>query len=161
CGVALAATVAFSAVLATTTGAHAQSAFDNCAAEAASQWEAGFETVGRHTWTIDASAAIAACQGALEQDPANAQLKAWLGRAHFAGGQPDVGAPLLEEAAAAGNLVALSLFGDMLISGDGVAQDMPRGAQMLRDAAEAGFPPAQNSLGLSYDFGEGVEQDYA
>src|SRR5690606_41988002 len=47
-----------------------------------------------------------------------------------------------------------------IFTGDGVSQDMERGAELLRRAAEVGYAPAQNSLGLSYDFGEGVSQDY-
>src|SRR5690606_3483127 len=90
----------------------------------------------------------------------NVQLKGWLGRAYYAGGQKQLAVPLLEAASAAGNVVAQALYGDMLITGDTVSQDSVGGAEMLRAAAEAGHATAQNSLGLSYDFGEGVEQDH-
>ena len=144
-----------------TSGANAQPAFDRCAAEAASQWEQGYESTGKDTAFIDTNAAITACKEALEQDPGNPQIKGWLGRAYYANGQKDLAVPLFEEATTDGNVVALALYGDMLISADNVEQDMVRGADMLKIAAEAGFAPAQNSLGLSFDFAEGVELDYA
>ncbi len=42
--------------------AQAQSAFEQCAAEAASQWEPGYETTGKDTGFINTDAAIAACK---------------------------------------------------------------------------------------------------
>ncbi|MBI4045976.1 MAG: sel1 repeat family protein, partial [Devosia nanyangense] len=135
-------------------------AFDDCAAEAASQWEAGFETIGKDLSGIDTKAAIAACQKALKADDSSMQVKTWLGRAYYADSQDSKAVPLLEEAAKDGNLLALATFGDMLVMGTGVDKDMERGAGLLQEAADQGFAPAQNSLGLSYDYGDGVDQDY-
>ena len=134
--------------------------FDACAAEAASQFETGFEAIGRDTWDIDTDAAIAACTKALEAEPDATQLKGWLARAYFAAGDTAEAVPLFEEAAAEGHVLALAILGDMLTTGDGIEQDMERGAHLLTEGAEAGFALAQNSLGLSYDFGEGLAQDY-
>jgi TPR repeat protein len=141
--------------------AFAQSSFDNCASYASSQYEAGYESTGRDNASMDIPGAIAACEAALAEAPNSIAIKAWLARAYQNDGNSTKSVPLFEEAAAAHNVVALALLGDMLITGDGVAQDMARGAEMLRTGAELGFAPAQNSLGLSYDLGEGVAQDYA
>ena len=134
--------------------------FDACAAAAASQFETGFEAIGRDGWEIDAEAAIAACSAALEDEPDSTQLKSWLARAHLAAGDTAKAVPLFEAAAAEGNVLALAILGDMLTTGDGVPVDMERGAKLLTQGAEAGFALAQNSLGLSYDFGEGLAQDF-
>ena len=135
-------------------------AFDDCAAEAASQWEAGFETIGKDLSGIDTKAAIAACQKALKADDSSMQVKTLLGRTYYADSQDSKAVPLLEEAAKDGNLLALATFGDMLVMGTGIDKDMERGAGLLQEAADQGFAPAQNSLGLSYDYGDGVDQDY-
>ena len=63
--------------------AFAGEAFDACAAAAASQYEWGYEAIGRDRWEIDPSA-IETCLSALEEDPESPALKAWLGRAHDA-----------------------------------------------------------------------------
>ena len=134
-------------------------AFDDCATEAASQYEPGFEEIGQDTWQIDTDAAIAACKKALEDDRESAQLKAWLARAYWSAGDSAKAAPLLEDAAAAENLLAITMLGDMLIAGDGVDADAERGVGLLQIAADGGYALALNSLGLSYDYGDGVEQD--
>lgn len=42
----------------------------------------------------------------------------------------------------------------------GVAKDYTRAEKYFRKAAEQGYAPAQNMLGICYEYGEGVEQDY-
>ena len=91
-------------------------AFDRCAAEASSQYEVGFESIGMETWEIDAPAAIKACSEALKEEPDSAQAKGWLARAYFADGDTAKAVPLFEEAAEGGHVVALAIFGDMLIT---------------------------------------------
>src|SRR5690606_4109450 len=126
----------------------------------ASRYELGYETIGRDNADIDTAAAIAACTRALKNEPNSVEVKGWLARVYYVAGETAKAVPLFEEAAAGGHVVALTLLGDMLITGDGVEVDMEEGAALLLRAAEAGYAPAQNSLGLSYDFGEGVEQNY-
>src|SRR5690606_19420235 len=106
----------------------AQSSFEQCAAQADSHSEPGYEDIGRDLAGIDPAAAGAACTAGLAADPGNAQVKGGLARGYYVNGQIDLAVRLFEEAAAAGNLVALSLYGAMLITADGVAQDMARGA---------------------------------
>ena len=48
----------------------------------------------------------------------------------------------------------------MYQNGRGVPQSFEEGARFYRAAAEQGFPPAQYMLGLMYDKGQGVPQDY-
>lgn len=48
----------------------------------------------------------------------------------------------------------------MYKSGEGVPRDPSQAVAWLARAAEQGFPPAQNSLGLMYLKGEGVPKDY-
>ncbi|MBN9317517.1 MAG: sel1 repeat family protein [Devosia sp.] len=133
--------------------------FDACAAAAASQYEAGYEAIGLNSDAMDAAHAIAVCTTALAASPDAAPLQAWLGRAYATTGDAATAATYLEPSAVAGNALAQTLLGDMLIVGDGVPQDMVRGADLLKLAADAGFAPAEDSLGLSYDYAEGVEQN--
>lgn len=140
--------------------AAAQSTTDECAAQAASQYEIGYEAIGRDMTAMDATIAVDACTRALADNPDSVQIQGWLARAHLWAGETDKAVPLFETAAAGDNVVALALYGDMLIVGDGVTQDIARGTEMLQRASNLGFAPAQNSLGLSYDIGEGVAQDF-
>ena len=48
----------------------------------------------------------------------------------------------------------------MYQNGRGVPQSFEEGARFYRASAEQGFPPAQYMLGLMYDKGQGVPQDY-
>ena len=48
----------------------------------------------------------------------------------------------------------------MYQNGRGVPQSFEEGARFYRAPAEQGFPPAQYMLGLMYDKGQGVPQDY-
>ena len=142
-----------------TAPAFATELFDACAAKAASQYETGYAETGMDSSAIDTAAAIEACTAALAEAPESAPLKAWLGRAYDASGDSAQAVTYLEPAATAGNPLAQTLFGDILIVGQGIEQDMTRGAELLKLAADAGFAPAEDSLGLSYDYGEGVAQD--
>jgi len=48
----------------------------------------------------------------------------------------------------------------LYLKGQGVAQDEPKGFELLRQAAEAGAPDAQLQIGMDYDQGtHGVKQD--
>jgi TPR repeat protein len=49
----------------------------------------------------------------------------------------------------------------MYVKGDGVSKDEAEGAFWWRKAAEQGDRLAQLGLGLAYDYGHGVPQDYA
>lgn len=142
--------------------APASELFDACAAAGASKWEPGYEGIGPVDFgTFYAYEAIEACTAALAEDPSNLQVMAWLGNAYVADSQAKLAVPLLEPAAAAGNVVALRAFGDLLILGKGVAQDKSRGVDLLHQAAGQGFVPAFLSLGYSFEYGDGVPVDLA
>ena len=132
---------------------------DACAAQAAEPFEAGFADIGRLTADINVDRAIRLCREAVQAEPNSIQAKAWLGRAYWAQGDTESALPLFEEATAAGNYLAATLLGDMLIIADGVAEDQVRGAQLLRLAAEGGYAVGQNSYGISFEYGEGVERN--
>jgi TPR repeat protein len=153
---------AFCVLAAGLPAASATELFDRCAENAASRYEPGFEDIGPiDIGNFYAFEAIEACTASLAEDPANTRLMAWLGNAYAADSQPGKAVPLLEPAAAAGNVVALRALGDLLILGKGVRQDKPRGFDLLQQAAAQGFGPAALSLGYSFEFGDGVAADPA
>ena len=140
--------------------AFATELFDNCAAQAASTWEPGYEGgAPADTGDFFAPGAVEACEPALDEDPSNTRLMAWLGNAYAADGQARRAVPLLEPAAAAGNPVALRVLGDLLILGKGIGQDKSRGIDLLGQAVAQDFVPAFLSLGYSFEFGDGVPVD--
>ena len=160
----LASRLAIAALLlvSSTSLASATELFDNCAANAASKYEPGYEGVGPvDVGSFYAYDAIEACKAALDEDPSSTQLMAWLGNAYAADNQPNNAVPLLEPAAAAGNVVAQRALGDLLILGKGIAQDKIRGVDLLHQSAQQGFAPAALSLGYSFEFGDGVTADPA
>lgn len=153
--------LAASLLLSTSALASADELFDACAAAAANPFEPGYEDIAPPLDRFYAYAAIEACMPALAQDASNAQLMAWLGNAYAADNEAGKGVPLLEPAAAAGNMLAQRALGDLLILGKGIAQDKIRGVDLLHQSAEQGFAPAALSLGYSFEFGDGVTVDPA
>lgn len=134
--------------------------FDACAASAASYFEPGYEGVGpAGTDFFYAYDAIPACEAAHAENPDSIEVMAWLGNAYALDNEAVKAAPLLERAAAAGNLVALRALGDLYILGKGVPRDQAHGLALLNQAGEAGFAPAGLSLGYCYEFGDGVAVD--
>lgn len=134
-----------------------------CAIAAASQYEPGYAVFGHDLGEIDPAIAIPACTEAVDGAPATLDNKAWLARALVAEGRVEDAMPLLEAAVAADNLLARQLLGDILMGdvGEGLNIDEARAVEVLRPAAEAGFAPAELSLGVAYDIGRGIEQDDA
>jgi TPR repeat protein len=133
-----------------------------CAASAASQFEPGFESIGRDFEAVDAAVAIPACEDAVAKDPGSDENKAWLARAYLAAARDDEARPLLETAAAGDSRLARFLLGQVL-NGDfgGDEDDHAAANAQFTLAADAGFAPAQLSLGYAYDVGSGVEADDA
>ena len=134
----------------------------SCAAAAASQFEPEFASIGRDFETIDASVAVAACEDAAAKDPGSDEDKAWLARAYLAAGRYEDAQPLIETAAAGDSRLAQFLLGQVL-NGDFGADEPDHEAANIQftAAAEAGFAPAQMSLGYAYDVGDGVLADDA
>ncbi|MFT3783449.1 MAG: tetratricopeptide repeat protein [Nibricoccus sp.] len=67
----------------------------------------------------------------------------------------------LKKAAEAHNAQACFDYGDILVRGEGVKQDVVAGVEFLREAANAGIPNAAFRLGKIYDDGELMPQDFA
>lgn len=65
----------------------------------------------------------------------------------------------LQKDAETGKPAALAAFGEMLLTGDQVAKDVPRGLSMLERAAKAGQSSAAFRLGKVYDDGDPVPRD--
>jgi TPR repeat protein len=128
-----------------------------CRDAAASPHEPGSNGSGLPFAEIDAAAAIAACENALE---INSVLgtRVWLARAYARDGRYEDAVPLLEEGVAAGNVLAHTVLGDLLMSGSGIDADPQRAVSLYETVAED-FGPAQLALGLAYAQGLGVPQD--
>lgn len=65
----------------------------------------------------------------------------------------------LQKDAEAGKPAALAAFGEMLLTGDQVTKDVPRGLSMLERAAKAGQTSAAFRLGKVYDDGDATPRD--
>lgn len=132
----------------------------DCGTLIASPYEKGYETTGVVPADANLVRAEEVCAAAIAASPASDQAKAWLARIHFYYGEYDAALPLLEAAASADNPLAQQLLADILIDGLGdTPVDETRAITLLEASAAAGFAPAQNSLGVSYERGQGVEQD--
>jgi len=134
-----------------------------CAMAAASQYEVGYQGFGRELGRIDPAIAIPACEEAVQAAPDAVANQAWLARALLADGQTDAALPLLEAAVAGDSPLARQLLADVLFGDLGYISttDDVRALEVLRPAAEAGFAPAQLSLGFAYDLGRGLDEDNA
>jgi TPR repeat protein len=107
---------------------------------------------------MDAPSAIAACENALQVNPGPVGNRVWLARALARAERHEEAVPLLEEGVAAGNVLAHTVLGDLLIAGAGIDQDQARAISLYEAVAED-FGPAQLALGLAYAHGLGVPQD--
>ncbi|WP_176730307.1 tetratricopeptide repeat protein [Devosia insulae] len=132
-----------------------------CAMAASSQYEPGYQGFGRELNRIDPATAIPACEEAVKAAPDVAANQAWLARALLADGQTDAALPLLETAVAGDSPLGRQLLADVLFGDLGYVgtTDEARALEVLRPAAEAGFAPAQLSLGFAYDLGRGLDED--
>lgn len=79
----------------------------------------------------------------------------------FSAGEPAKAIPLLEEAAAAGQLEALTELGHAYYLGRGVVQNFELAVAQFQQAARRGSAEAQYMLEICYRKGHGVLQNYA
>ena len=151
----------FAALLPMSASAQQAPSASICAMAAASQYEPGYKGFGRELSRIDTATAIPACEEAVTAAPEFAANKAWLARALLADGQSEAALPLLEEAVAGDSALGRQLLADVLFGDLGYIEqtDYARALEVLRPAAEAGFAPAQLSLGFAYDLGRGMDED--
>lgn len=132
-----------------------------CASAAASPFQPGFEAIGRSQEQIDAEQAIALCQSALDADPHDPMLHAWLARAFFVARRYEEMHPHLEIAANAGDAMGQQILGTALAAGYGVPADPQAGLLWFQQSAEQGYASARYSLGMAHLWGEGTEVDPA
>ncbi|MBI4923854.1 MAG: SEL1-like repeat protein [Devosia nanyangense] len=132
-----------------------------CEDAAGSQYEPGGVGHGLEFEAIDAEAAIAACQAALEANPGSVGDKVWLARAFLKADRVADAVPLLEEGVGAGNVLAQALYADLLVTGTGLGADPARALELYQSAADRNFAPAQFTLGDIYAAGTIVPADPA
>ncbi len=132
-----------------------------CQDAAGSPYEPGASGAGAEFDDLDSEAAVAACKAALEANPGSVGDGVWLARAYIKGGRTADALPLLEPGVGGGNVLALSLYAQLLIDGEGVGSDVARGVDLYRQAADREFAPAQLALGRIYAAGELVPRDAA
>ncbi|MET3928104.1 tetratricopeptide repeat protein [Devosia sp. 2618] len=132
----------------------------DCGALLASPFEEGYHDTGVEMRDVQLNRAEDVCKTAIQASPDSNQAKAWLARIHFYYSEYAEAIVLLEPAAAAGNPLAQQMLGDILIDGlGGTPVDEKRGVELLASSSAAGFAPGQNSLGVSYERGQGVAKD--
>jgi TPR repeat protein/serine/threonine protein kinase len=68
--------------------------------------------------------------------------------------------PVVQKAAAAGNINAMNNLGVLYQNGQGVAQSYDKAREWFQKAADAGNPDAMNNLAELYYYGRGVARDY-
>ena len=109
---------------------------------------------------MDQPAAEAACRAAMEAQPGDARLTYQLGRSLTRrDALPEAHAAFA--AAAEGHRFARFQQARDLLSGSGVPADVPRGLDLVRGLAEAGFAPAQDHLGMLHRDGRHLPMDRA
>ena len=129
-----------------------------CQDQAGTPYEPGGVGHGRAYLDIVPDDAIPACENAVNINPAPVGNRVWLARAYARAERYEDAVPLLEEGVAAGNVLAHTVLGDLLIAGWGIERD-PQRAIALYEAVAKDFGLAQYTLGLLYAEGHEVPQD--
>ena len=102
------------------------------------------------------SAARAACQRAMTDNPEEVRFMVYAARAADKAGDSREAVRLYRMAAEKGNPVAQTNLGVMYAAGEGALPRNPAEAvRLYRLAAEQGFPGAQANLGVMYALGQG------
>ena len=130
-----------------------------CAMQAASSFEPGFETIGRPLSMLDLDATVQACWAAMGSGDNDFRMNAWMARAYYAAGQYADAFYFADRAAENDVPLGLYLAGVLYSAGQGVDADTGRGADLLMAAVEAGFTPAFHALAISLLNGTGVNVD--
>jgi uncharacterized protein len=130
-----------------------------CRDAAGSPFEPGGFGLGLEFDAIDADAAIAACQAALQVNATSVGDAVWLARAYVRAGDYTSALPLLDQGVLAGNVLAQTIYADLLLRGEGVGADVPRAVELYETASGRGFAPAAFTLGKLYAEGDVVPAD--
>ncbi|MEO6012855.1 MAG: tetratricopeptide repeat protein [Devosia sp.] len=110
-----------------------------CGDLAASPFEPGRDGRGLLDDAVFLDGALAACEAARSAVPDSADAATWLARVYILIGRADDAVPLLEQGVAAGNALAAFLLSDR-------TSDEDRTAELLSQAADAGFAPAESKV---------------
>lgn len=130
-----------------------------CEDAAGSQYEPGGIGHGVDFDAIDADAAIAACSAAIAANPESVGDQAWLARAYIKAERYADALPLVRTGADARNVLAQTLYADLLVLGRGVHRDTKAALELYQSAAAEDFPLAAFTLGQIYQAGEIVPAD--
>lgn len=146
----------------------AQTSLDLCAAQAGTGFETGYEAYALEDNELVPEKAVEACLTALADDPSSSEAKAWLARSYLLSERPKDALPLIEQGVSAGFPLAHFLYGRMYQLGYGVVQEHQKATEQFRLANEehqlatdTGYAPAYSALGVAYESGQGVEQDFS
>ncbi len=134
-----------------------------CGELAASPYEDGWSGRGHSDEQIYLDGALPACEAALKASPDSPEAAAWLARVYALVGRAAEAAPLLESAVDGGNPFAAYVLSHLLSNRlyDGVDDDEDRARDLLRQAADGGFVPAEAELAAQYEAGGEIGPDYA
>ncbi|MDD9731985.1 trypsin-like peptidase domain-containing protein [Mameliella sp. AT18] len=108
---------------------------------------------------MDASAAIAACQRALDSFPAHPRMTAFLAEAFSAAERYDEAFSAYKAAADTGDAVGQAGLGVAYLWGLGTPKNQNKALEMFEKSAEQGHPIAKTGLGVIYQHGQGVPAD--
>lgn len=110
---------------------------------------------------LDAAAAIAACQDAVQSSPTELRFKFQFARALQKAGRFGEAASLYEPLAKAQYAAASHNLALMYLAGSGLDRNTTKAIALLQQAAELGNPLSQYQLGLFYMTGQNVERNLA
>jgi hypothetical protein len=110
---------------------------------------------------MNGSAALQACQQAVQAFPAEPRFRMQLGRALDRLSRFGEAMAAYRTAADQGYLPALSNLGLMHANGQGVARNDAEAVRLYRLAADQGFAAAQHGLGFMHENGQGVAKNEA
>ncbi|MEM7651675.1 MAG: caspase family protein [Pseudomonadota bacterium] len=111
---------------------------------------------------MDAIAAVAACEIAVEDNPDDIHFRLQLARGLFAKRDKEAFPDALIAAAEVGHPLAQADVGMFSWQGrNGFKKDFKMAAKWLAKASESGHPQSMATLGALYELGDGVKRDYA
>ncbi len=108
---------------------------------------------------IDSARAISACEQAIAQYPDELRFQYQLARSLHKAERHNEALALYSKAGEQGFALAQRSVGFMYANANGVAQDLPKAANWIRQAAERCDVDAQFTLGTMYANGQGVEKN--
>jgi tetratricopeptide (TPR) repeat protein len=111
--------------------------------------------------TLDASAAVPACEAAVKVAPDNRRLLFQLGRAYGVAKNYLEARVQYERAVALGSVVAANNLATLFDRGLGGPKNPPEARRLFEKAAAGGLYLAMYNLGFMYEEGRGVPQDLA